>query len=499
MFAPIPTAQKPLLLLIAAPVIFIIAVALGRWLKRGNGVQFGLAYQLFAAVIAIYVPVRILGLQYAQRELGAAAVLLGSFVVMALLQRYLWNHYFAKVRGTDIPAFIRDLSALTVFVIAGAIVLAYFYKQPLTGLLAGSGIAAIVVGIAMQDLLGNILSGIALHIGKPFKPGDWLMFEKEHAEVMEVNWRSTRLRTDDDICLDVPNNLIVKSTIVNLSHPTRVHAVRIKVGVDYEVPPNRVKDMLRKAANASLGVLPAPPVQALLHDFGDSAIIYELEFSTDRDDVYDEVLDSVRTNVWYEFHRNGITIPFPIRTLHIPPRRKASVDDSVSQAAMKCLRTQPLLQFLEQLQLERLVGGARMQLFGSREKLIEQGAIGDSMFILTSGVADVFVERDGENTRVATLHEDDFFGEMSLLTGEPRSATVIARTDCNALEIPKAVMADLLQEQPGLLQQLSEALAKRRLETEGILEATMEKNVRMAKQQEYRDSFLRKISAFFAL
>ena len=418
---------------------------------------------------------------------------------MALVRRYLWEYYFQKTRHTEIPPFVRDLAALVIFVLTIAFVLAYFYNRPLTGLLAGSGIAAIVIGLAMQDLLGNIIAGIALHVGKPFQPGDWLMFDNHHAEVIEVNWRSTRLRTNDDICLDIPNNLIVKNTVTNLSYPTKVHAMRISVGVDYNVPPNRVREIMTRAALGSIGVLAEPRPKVFLKDFGDSAVVYELKFSMDRDDLYNEIFDSIRTNFWYEFHRNGITIPFPIRTLQVAPRGSAAKRQSVPNTALNCLRSQPLFQFLDPAQIEKLLAGARMQLFGCREKLIEQGALGDSMFILVEGVADVFVGRDGERTRVATLHAGEFFGEMSLLTGERRSATVIAQTDCETLEIPKAVLAGLLQENPELLQRLGESLAQRRLETEGILATTMEKNAMMAKQQEYRDSFLKKISSFFAL
>src|SRR2546423_15419650 len=120
----------------------------------------------------------------------------------------------------------------------------------------------------MQDLLGNIIAGVALHVGKPFKPGDWLMFDNHHAEVIEVNWRPTRLRTNADVCLDIPNSHIVRSTIINLSYPTKVHAMRFTVGVDYSVPPNRVKDIIVRAASESLGVLPDPPPKVFLKDFG---------------------------------------------------------------------------------------------------------------------------------------------------------------------------------------------------------------------------------------
>jgi small-conductance mechanosensitive channel len=127
----------------------------------------------------------------------------------------------------------------------------------------------------MQDLLGNVIAGIALEFGKPFKTGDWLAIDGLHAEVIEVNWRSTRLRTTDDIHLDIPNKTIAGSKITNFSYPTRQHALRLTVGFDYNVPPNFAKDVLARAAGEAKGVLATPPPHVFLKDFGESSIIYD--------------------------------------------------------------------------------------------------------------------------------------------------------------------------------------------------------------------------------
>ncbi len=119
----------------------------------------------------------------------------------------------------------------------------------------------------MQDLLGNVISGVSLQVGKPFKAGDWLILDNHHAEVIEVNWRSTRLRTKDDHYLDVPNTQIVRSTIVNLSYPSHLHAMRMRVGIVYEAPPNQVKSILLQAALEAAGVLRSPEPKVYLVEF----------------------------------------------------------------------------------------------------------------------------------------------------------------------------------------------------------------------------------------
>jgi CRP-like cAMP-binding protein len=354
-----------------------------------------------------------------------------------------------------------------------------------------------VIGFAMQDLLGNIIAGIAIEIGKPFKPGDWLVVEGKHAEVIEVNWRSTRLRDNNDVYIDIPNKHIAGTTIVNLTFPTREHALRMVIGFDYGVPPNFVKDCLVRAASHAFGVLKKPAPKAFLKDFADSAILYEIKFYLDDESRFNDIVDSIRTNVWYEAQRSGIRIPFPIRTVQIErtPRKMPLTLDAIRTPT----RMQPFLELLDDAQSNRLLQSARLLRFGRGERVIEQGEEGGSMFILLHGEAAVLLNANGTETQVAMLREGDYFGEMSLLTGEPRSATVVARTDCEIWEIGKEVLGDLLEENQVLVEKLSDMLAKRRLENEGLLASTHAPSAMEDKHREYRASFLTKVKAFFEL
>ena len=146
-----------------------------------------------------------------------------------------------------------------------------------------------------------------------------------------------------------------------------------------------------------------------------------------------------------------------------------------------------------------LVERSRLNHFGRGERLIEEGAEGDSMFVLLRGAVQVSVSKNGSSIPVATLNEGDCFGEMSLLTGERRSATVRAQGDCYVMEIGKPLMAEIIRESPDCLRQLSEILATRKLETEGIIKEASESGEETAKEREYRASFLAKLRQFFAL
>jgi len=492
--------QKPLITIFIFFAAYFAALTIGRLLKRRAGVRLGLLFQLFCLTLAFYAATTFYGVQASWRNhVGAAVFLLSTAFLVALLDRYLWEGYWEKKRRTTIPHFLRQVVALFIYLIALLLVLSvgYHAQAELRGLLAGSGIAAIVLGFATQDLFGGIISGIALQIGKPYKVGDWLQIHERFAEVMEINWRSTRLRTNDGIYLDIPNYQIARNPIINLHYPTQVHAMRIRVGADYEVPPNRVKDALYRAASTAEGVVSDPPTRVFVVDFAESAVIYEIKFSMGNHRAFNEVSDAIRTNIWYEFKRQQIAIPFPIRTLHLQRGPKRTGDAQAEARAI--LRSEALFDCMNDTQLENVLKNAQIHRYGRGERLIREGDASDSMFVMLRGTAAVSVAKNGTHVRVGAMRQGDCFGEFALLTGEPRSATVRAENDCEVLEISKPVMAEVLRESPEYLTALSALLAKRKLEGEGIMKDTAVPQEQEKKESEYRSSFLRRLRTVFEL
>ncbi len=478
---------------------FFVTLSIGRLLKRRAGVPFGIFFQLFALALAFYAALWVYGVDLRWRNhAGAAVTLLSTGVVIALVDRYLWDLYFEQRRQTVIPKFLRELVALIIFLIALLLVLSvgYHAESQLKWLLSGSGVAAIVLAFATQNMLGGVIAGMSLQISKPYRVGDWLKVDDHFAEVMEINWRSTRLRTNDAIYLDIPNNEIIRHTIINLHYPQELHAMRLRVGTDYNSPPNKVKDALMHATLHAEGVQNEPAPKVFLIDFSDFAIIYEIKFWMLTHQKYNDICDAIRTNIWYEFRRQKITIPFPIRTLEFNRKRPALPHEEHSKART-ILETEPLFTCLTEAQLETLIAGSRTIHFGRGERLIEQGADGSSMFVMLEGTAQVSVSQNGSSLRVGMLRAGDCFGEMSLLTGEQRTATVRAEHDCEVLEIGKPVMARLLRESPECVTQLSELLARRKMETEGIVKDASQGEDEEARQ--YRATFLRRLRGFFEL
>jgi small-conductance mechanosensitive channel/CRP-like cAMP-binding protein len=501
--------HRPLLFsIIAVPLVFLAGLALGRWLRRRQGVRLGWSFKVFCLAFALWLPFTALATldpgyaptgawRGSMRHLTAAVALLGTLFFLALLRRFFWEVWFERHQQAKAPKFVSQLVGLLIFIIAVLVVISVDYGVSIPGVVAGSTVVAAIIGFALQDLLGNIIAGIALEVGKPFKPGDWLVIEGQSLEVMEVNWRSTRLRNNDDVYLDVPNKTISGAPITNLTYPTRQHALRLRVNFEHGVPPNKVKDCLLHAAATGRGVVQSMPARAFLRDFTDSAIVYELKFWVEDESQMNDIMDSVRTNIWYEAQRTGLRLAVPLRTLYMESRQDRTTE--ALDAARSSIRRHPLFQVLDAEHTDKLLSSVRVLRFGRGERMIEQGAEGRSMFLLLEGEADVLVRNNGTNTRVATLRAGDYCGEMSLLTGEPRSATVIARQDCLMWEIDKAMLGELLQDNDPLVQRLSEALAHRRMENEGVLASSVGQLQAASKQKEYTASFLQRLYSFFDL
>ena len=270
MFSDFIDKQKPLATFIAFVATYFVTLAIGRLLKRRAGLPFGILYQIFCLLLAFYAALTVWGLEASwQGHIGAVLILLSTTIVVAFIDRYIWNAYFEQRRGIAVPKALRDLVATLLFLVALMFVLSvgYHAETQLKGLLAGSGVLAIILGFAAQNLLSSIIAGLSLQIQRPYKVGDWLKLGDTYAEVLEIRWGATRLRTNDAIMLHIPNNEMVKQTIVNLTYPTRAHYMRLYIGAEYGMPPNRVKDALMRATLQAPGVERHPPPQVFVSEY----------------------------------------------------------------------------------------------------------------------------------------------------------------------------------------------------------------------------------------
>jgi small-conductance mechanosensitive channel len=461
-----PALMSGLRLLGLTCLIYAVGILTGRLLNRRFKIHLTWTYQVFIAGAALYASARLLKIDFVGRkEIGLIVLVSAAFPINAVLYRFFWPLYGYPGEKSRIPTFLPQVVGLMVVIINYFIGLALFYHVTVGGLLASTGVIAIIIGLALQETLGNIFAGFALQAGNTYKAGDWLVVDGQHVEVVEINWRSTRFRNEDEESINVPNSQLAKATIVNLYYPTAIHAKRVRVGVEYRVPPNKVKEALVRAALPVKGVLPDPVPEALLMSFGESSINYELKFWLRDGRRYARIIDEIRTNCWYEFAREEISFAFPVRVIE-----RLRADTMSSDRRVELLAQQALCSSLGEEQIQRLARAAKHVRFGKGETIIHQGEPGESMFILASGSAEVLAQKEGLLLRVGVLGPGECFGEISLLTGEPRSATVTALTDCEVLEIQKLSIGVVLRENPQLAEKLSDTLVMRRLATKDALE-----------------------------
>ena len=480
----------------SALTVYLVLLWLGRTLKRRLGVPLGWFYQMFCFAMALFVPSLLPQFTVedsADPHIRAAALLTATFVVISFVRHFIFDSR-KRADSASLPKFISQVVSIVIFLVAVGIIVRFIYGQDVPGLLAGAGVVGLVLGLALQDTLGNLFSGFAIYFGGQFKADDWLLIDGHHAQIVEINWRSTRLRTIDDIYLDIPNSNITKQTVINYDYPSKLHAMLLEIGLEYDVPPAKVKQVLVDTALSCQHVLREPAPNVYLKEFGNWAITYELRFWINDHTHYKDTYSEIRTNLWYALRRHDIGIPYPIQGEYTQEFRKpAETGDSVREALKKAV----FYPCLTAPQFEDILQAAKCITFGAGENIIAQGDAAGPMYILISGDADVLVEADGLTTCVARIGCGDCIGEVSVLTGDARSATVRAVTDCQAVEVSKATLAPVAASSPDFLEALSDLLAQRRLQNEGRLAEAS--GARSARQKDYSAGFLQKLKSFFEI
>lgn len=382
------------------------------------------------------------------------------------------------------PMLLRELVSIALFLILLAWAMWQVFDYKLTAFLATGTVLAAVLGLALQETLGNLFAGIALHLEDSFEVGDVIRSGEYFGVVEAMRWRGTRLRTFNNNVVIVPNSLLARERVEVFPKRTLNGRV-LQFGIDYNIPPAEVIEVLTRAASNVDGVAREMPAFARVAAFGDSSITYEVKYFT-YEYVQRERIDAdIRKAVWYALRRNGIPIPFPIRSIHRytppAPRTHPDADDIAERLAV--------VDVLAPIGREARAGiaaAARVHVYARGETILSRGAAGDSMFIVHQGSVSVRVN----DREVAHLQAGDFFGEMALLTGEQRAADVVALGDVVAIEIAKHALQPVLIDHP----ELAAAISAKILERRGTLDT-----LRAGSREEAERTVLSRIRAWFGL
>ncbi len=468
--------------------------------------SFKAAYVFLSLYLSLRLPLMFLEISN-QENLTAFA---GAFIVAALifflfklLDIFVFDFILGEKKHLYLPPLLHNIILWLVYLIATLSLLKALFNVNLTPILATSAVFSMVIGLALQNILVNLFSGIILSVEQPFKIGDWVEINGRRGQVVQIDWRTTKLKNGLNDLVVIPNGGISQAEIINFYKPTRLHMEKINIGVSYRNPPSRVKDALLEIVGQIKGVRRRPAPEVFMTDFNDSSINYELRIWLDDYKDRLKINNDINTLIWYQFRRKDIEIPFPIQDVNL--HTVSQIPEEEKQAALvkeitPTLLSVPILKPLSQKEITRLAGKVGYHTFAGNEIIFQENEPGDSFFIVKNGAVEICKEgSNNELLPIVQLKEGDYFGEMSLLTGERRTATVRALADTELIVIGKTVFQEILTSNPSIVEKLSYVLYDRQQETREKMLRIKEILNQAPPKIESHSSLLKSIRRFFGI
>ena len=432
--------------------------------------------------------------------LRLAAMLAFVCGVIALVGLVLFELVLPPLR-LDVPSIVRDVIQLIVAALAmlACLRLAGFDVLPL---LTTSAVLTAIIGLALQATIANLFGGLSLQLDRTLVQGDWIETGTHSGRIVEIGWRSTRLITSDGDTLFLPNSQLVSGDVLNLSRPTGAHRSAVGVSVHERYPPTTVRQTFTDAIRDLPGVLPYPPPDCLVSDLADQQIVYTVRYWISEFERESSIASEVRTRLWYAGRRAGFqTVP------HLYGLTVAGAAEEGSQAAetldtpaarIALVRAVDLFAPLDDAAAERLARRMRRLEFTTGEPIVQQGANGDSLYVVHHGRIGVRVQVDGSLADVATLGPGDIFGEMSVLTGEARAATCTARAETVCYVIDRPAFEEMLAAQPAIAEHFCATIARRQTELEAQREG-LSAAIRARREVDRHSQLLGRIRELFGI
>lgn len=445
---------------------------------------FGILFSILVQTIEVH-PFLI---PYVQEIQGLILVVcMGNLLAYLLVDCYLEF----RMKG-EVPSFLREILLMAVYLLVGATGLRVIFHINVASILAATTVITAAVAFALQSSLANIVSGFHVQADRNFKHRTWVwIYDKDiYGEIVNVGFRKTTIKTLEQYLVSIPNSFMTQNIVQTIGRRGDVPAgINLKVLLQYSFPPERAMTVLFNTLLEEPGILRDPAPSVRIDWFMENGIQYNLRFYLEDYGTILMVRNRILMRVWYAVTREGYTFPFPHREVIV---QKSKPPFQLSDPGIQWnLRQIEFLSCLGDKYLEELTKRAHLRVFGNGETVVRQGDGGNSLFINLCGDLDVSVD----GIKVATLGGGEFFGEMSLLTGEKRSATVMAVGEVWLIEITKLALEPIIHSNPSIAEKLSVALERR---LEKIREVQLFSKTAL-EVEERRDTILFKIKKFFNL
>jgi small-conductance mechanosensitive channel len=349
-----------------------------------------------------------------------------------------------------VPSLVRDLTRFALVAVGAAVIYSEVWGKEIGAAWAALGLGSVVIGLALQEPLGNTVSGLILLAERPLAVGDWITAEGVSGQVVEINWRSVRMLTSDLELKIIPSSALYRASFSNLSRPTPERWGSVDIRLSSGLPPYRIKAAMLEMMATVPHILPQPSPTVRIVEYQGDGIVYRLGFNVAQQEDLGEVRDTVLSRAWYLAQRERFAIPGQ------PP------SDSQGRQALDVLREFPLFS-AGIADLDAMAGGLKLLGFGAGEVIVRESGPLMGLYLVVAGEAELSArDRSGLAHTLGRVRRGDFIGENALVAGHPSEVTVTALDDTEVLIIEPSELQRMMEQSPRLVQAIGQVLESRR-------------------------------------
>ena len=390
-----------------------------------------------------------------------------AFLLNRIISVFFWDGFIGRISEQRVPRLPKDVTGIILFTLAGLAITSAVFQQDIRGILATSGVVGVIIGLALRTVILDLFMGLAIHVEQPFKIGDWVMIHQNRvethiiAEVIEVNWRTTRLRTTRNNMVVVPNSKLGETIVTNYMAPKPHFRIDLDFTIDFEVSPERAVRVLTsglKAVADGEGILEDPEPEVRMKESTLQGMEYEVRFFIlPRYISPNEARHVVNRSVLEHLAHSGIMPAHSKEEVFLARRERRTLDASLDEDLFQLLTRTELFRSLSAKEFKGVFPKMRKRSLAEGEELYRQGTEGQSMFVCLEGLLTSSVAMRGQDdAKVEAYRAGQHFGEGNILNGTGRMSTVTANTDVLVYEIDRDDLAPMLKKHTDLQAQLEQ-------------------------------------------
>lgn len=384
-------------------------------------------------------------------------------VIVRFINLLVFTTALRNTSNYELAILLRNVLSIIIYVVSFTTIFkSQFPGTDLSTVFAGSTIVGVVIGLALQDTLGNLFAGIAMQADQPFQIGDVINIQGKSTGVVEsISWRGVKIRTFQNKLILVSNSIISKE-FIEVAPKDNLNARIVFFNTLYSASPTKTAQIIRDVVRQVENVSPKMRPNVRIKNLGESGLDWEVKYWLEDYSKYNDTDALVRQRIWYAFQREDIHFAFPTRTIYYETQSlEPNFTESVNEIFMR-LSDVEIFAPLSDEETQKLAEKCEAKIFSPNEPIVRKGQEGKSMFVVHRGSVKIQIIENGVPKTVNTLQEGEIFGEMGLFTGEPRSANVVAAEETEVLEIKHTAIKPLFKKNPNLVEALSQTIAERK-------------------------------------